>query len=188
MAIQLGYDVNDPNNPNNKPYDFGLATAPLPLSGGLAANLEPFVPSRIDSATEGGFGPGTYETQRANYLGGLALDQRQAAQEQQFQDALDMRQRLRDEETTSKKRGGNIGTSLKHGTEKVPGKGDGTKDTVPAKLAPGEAVLNKAAAEFMGRGLIKKLNQMGMHKMGMMEPDDKPGHHKCGTSKVQGKK
>lgn len=54
------------------------------------------------------------------------------------------------------------------GTARVPGKGDGTKDTVKAKLAPGEAVLNKPAAEDMGRGLIAALNQMGAKKMGMI--------------------
>lgn len=53
------------------------------------------------------------------------------------------------------------------GTAKVPGKGSGKKDTVKAKLAPGEAVLNKAAAEHVGRGLIAKLNQAGAQKMGM---------------------
>lgn len=59
------------------------------------------------------------------------------------------------------------GTNYKKGIAKVPGKGNGTKDTVPAKLAPGEAVLNKAAAEHMGRGLIEVLNKMGAEKMGM---------------------
>lgn len=57
---------------------------------------------------------------------------------------------------------------FKKGTAKVPGKGDGTKDTVNAKLAPGEAVLNKAAAEHMGRGLIEALNKLGAEKMGML--------------------
>lgn len=54
------------------------------------------------------------------------------------------------------------------GTARVPGKGDGTKDTVKAKLAPGEAVLNKAAADKMGRGLIAALNKMGAQKMGLV--------------------
>ncbi len=54
------------------------------------------------------------------------------------------------------------------GTARVPGKGDGTKDTVPAKLAPGEAVLNKAAADKMGRGLIAAMNAQGARKMGMV--------------------
>lgn len=53
------------------------------------------------------------------------------------------------------------------GTARVPGKGDGTKDTVTANLAPGEAVLNKPAAEGMGRGLIAALNAVGAQKMGM---------------------
>lgn len=53
------------------------------------------------------------------------------------------------------------------GTARVPGKGDGSKDTVPAKLAPGEAVLNKPAADMAGRGLIAVLNKMGAQKMGM---------------------
>ena len=55
---------------------------------------------------------------------------------------------------------------FKAGTEKVPGKGTGKVDTVPAMLAPGEAVLNKGAAEHMGRGNIKQLNQIGLAKMG----------------------
>lgn len=54
------------------------------------------------------------------------------------------------------------------GTARVPGMGDGTVDTVPAALAPGEAVLNKPAAEMMGRGLIAVMNKLGMQKMGMV--------------------
>lgn len=53
------------------------------------------------------------------------------------------------------------------GTARVPGKGSGKVDTVPAKLAPGEAVLNKAAADMTGRGLIAALNKLGAQKMGM---------------------
>lgn len=60
------------------------------------------------------------------------------------------------------------GLSFAKGTAKVPGKGTGKVDTVPAKLAPGEAVLNKAAAEAMGRGLIAALNAAGARKMGMV--------------------
>lgn len=52
------------------------------------------------------------------------------------------------------------------GTAKVPGKGTGKVDTVPAMLAPGEAVLNKGAAEHVGRGLIGMLNQIGKMRMG----------------------
>lgn len=58
--------------------------------------------------------------------------------------------------------------TLAKGIAKVPGKGSGKVDKVPAKLAPGEAVLNKAAAEKMGRGLIAALNKQGARKMGMV--------------------
>jgi hypothetical protein len=54
------------------------------------------------------------------------------------------------------------------GTARVPGKGDPRRDTVPAKLAPGEAVLNKPAADMAGRGLIAALNKLGAQKMGMV--------------------
>lgn len=60
-----------------------------------------------------------------------------------------------------------LGMEFAKGTARVPGNGDGTQDTVPAKLAPGEAVLNKAAAEGMGRGLIALMNKLGAQKMGM---------------------
>jgi hypothetical protein len=53
------------------------------------------------------------------------------------------------------------------GTARVPGKGAPTKDTVKAKLAPGEAVLNAAAAEMMGRHNIASLNAHGAMAMGM---------------------
>jgi hypothetical protein len=51
------------------------------------------------------------------------------------------------------------------GEQDVPGEGDGSLDTVPAMLAPGEAVLNKGAAEHVGRGLIAQLNDLGAAKM-----------------------
>ncbi len=74
------------------------------------------------------------------------------------------------------------------GTPRVPGHGDGTVDTVDAKLAPGEAVLNKAAAEMLGRGLIDLLNKHGMLQMGMPEPDaddmEEPEGYAAGCSKV----
>lgn len=54
------------------------------------------------------------------------------------------------------------------GTAKVPGKGSGKVDTVPAMLAPGEAVLNKGAAEHVGRDAIKQLNTLGQLKMGIV--------------------
>lgn len=84
---------------------------------------------------------------------------------------------------------------FKEGTTKVPGKGDGTVDKVEAKLAPGEAVLNKAAAEHLGRDTIALLNAIGSAKMGLNvnpqtaapEPaKGEPGYAK-GTSKVPSK-
>lgn len=53
------------------------------------------------------------------------------------------------------------------GTSKVPGMGDGTVDTQKAMLAPGEAVLNKGAAEHLGRTTIDLLNAIGEQKMGL---------------------
>jgi hypothetical protein len=58
--------------------------------------------------------------------------------------------------------------SYAKGTARVPGKGDGTRDTVPANLAPGEAVLNRPAADMAGRGLIAALNALGAQRMGMV--------------------
>lgn len=71
----------------------------------------------------------------------------------------------------------NLGTSenYKKGKGKVPGKGDGTKDTQPAMLAPGEAVLNKGAAEHLGRHNIDLLNAIGLSKMGMPGVADNQG-------------
>lgn len=56
----------------------------------------------------------------------------------------------------------------------VPGPGDGTVDTVNAKLASGEAVLNKAAADFLGRDLIDKINQAGAIAMGLDQKPNQP--------------
>lgn len=73
-------------------------------------------------------------------------------------------EQMRREAEKSKK----AGLGLKKGITKVPGKGSGKVDKVPAKLAPGEAVLNKAAAEHLGRGVITALNALGRQKMGMV--------------------
>jgi hypothetical protein len=54
-----------------------------------------------------------------------------------------------------------------NGANEVPGQGTGKTDTVPAMLAPHEAVLNRAAADMLGRGLIAALNTQGMRQMGM---------------------
>jgi hypothetical protein len=51
------------------------------------------------------------------------------------------------------------------GATKVPGKGSGMVDKVPAMLAPGEAVLNAGAAEHFGRDKIAALNAIGHAKM-----------------------
>jgi hypothetical protein len=53
------------------------------------------------------------------------------------------------------------------GANAVPGGGTGAVDTVPAMLAPHEAVLNRAAADMLGRGLIAQLNARGVRQMGM---------------------
>jgi hypothetical protein len=57
----------------------------------------------------------------------------------------------------------NPSSALASGTDKI--EGTHASDVVPAMLAPGEAVLNKAAAEHLGRGVIAHLNNMGMLKM-----------------------
>lgn len=56
------------------------------------------------------------------------------------------------------------GSSLgfKRGVTSVPGKGTG--DKVPAKLEPKEAVLNKHAADMLGRKKIAELNKKGNEK------------------------
>ena len=60
------------------------------------------------------------------------------------------------------------------GDTAVAGPGDGTVDTVDTKLAAGEAVLNKAAAEFLGRDLIDKVNQAGAIAMGLDQKPNEP--------------
>ena len=60
-----------------------------------------------------------------------------------------------------------FGAGYLFGAPTVPGQGSGTVDTVPAMLAPHEAVLNRAAADMLGRGLIASLNARGVRQMGM---------------------
>lgn len=74
------------------------------------------------------------------------------------------------------------GDGYSSGTSKVPGKGSGKVDTVPAMLAPGEAVLNKGAAEHMGRGMIAAVNKIGLARMGVA-PDAKSGSAKPAKGK-----
>jgi hypothetical protein len=61
--------------------------------------------------------------------------------------------------------GGATTINAKGGTAKVPGKGPPNVDSVPATLAPQEAVLNAGAAQHMGRGAIAMLNSLGAQKM-----------------------
>lgn len=54
------------------------------------------------------------------------------------------------------------------GATRVPGKGSPAVDSVPAVLAPNEAVLNAPAADMLGRGLIAALNKVGAQKLGLV--------------------
>jgi hypothetical protein len=79
------------------------------------------------------------------------------------------------------------------GVTRIGGRGNGTKDTVKTKLAPGEAVLNRSAADMIGRGLIAHANKLGAARMGMGMVNPKqapagPAGYKRGTSSVGGKK
>lgn len=59
---------------------------------------------------------------------------------------------------------------LRRGTSMVvdkTGKGSPKKDTVPAVLAEGEAVLNAGAAELLGRETIEELNERGQERLGL---------------------
>ena len=54
------------------------------------------------------------------------------------------------------------------GTSRIKAPGDGTVDTTKARLANGEAVLNRGAAEHLGQPAIQALNAVGMMRMGMV--------------------
>lgn len=60
-----------------------------------------------------------------------------------------------------------FGAGYLFGATAVPGQGTGAVDKVPAMLAPHEAVLNRAAADMLGRGVIAALNASGARQMGM---------------------
>lgn len=75
--------------------------------------------------------------------------------------------------------------NAKNGMRVVPGRGDGTKDTVHAMLAPHEAVLNKAAAEKLGRSKIAKLNVDGAKKMGLRSIYKKEKKYSTGTQDIE---
>ena len=75
------------------------------------------------------------------------------------------------------------------GANRVPGQGTGKVDTVPAMLAPGEAVLNKHAAETIGRARIAAANAKGARKMGLhkgmpLPPARAVPHFASGTVEV----
>lgn len=60
-------------------------------------------------------------------------------------------------------------------------KADTRTDTVPALLSPGEAVLNRGAAEHVGRGIIAHLNAIGLQRMaqqGLASPAPAAGGEK----------
>lgn len=75
--------------------------------------------------------------------------------------------------------GGATAIPYKGGTAKVPGKGAPNVDSVPATLAPQEAVLNQGAADHLGRGTIAALNALGAAKMAAhgMPPATPPTAH-----------
>jgi hypothetical protein len=60
-----------------------------------------------------------------------------------------------------------FGAGYLFGATAVPGQGSGTVDKVPAMLAPHEAVLNRAAADTLGRSRIAALNARGAQRMGL---------------------
>ncbi len=75
--------------------------------------------------------------------------------------------------------GGATAINAKGGTPQVPGKGAPNVDSVPATLAPQEAVLNAGAAHHLGRGTIAALNALGAAKMAQagMPPATPPTAH-----------
>jgi hypothetical protein len=78
-----------------------------------------------------------------------------------------------------------------NGANRVPGKGSGNVDTVPAMLAPGEAVLNKHAAELIGRDKIAAANAIGVAKqeqegVGMAAPKGGGRRYAGGAQNVPG--
>lgn len=76
--------------------------------------------------------------------------------------------------------------NYKKGTPKVAGKGDGKTDTTKAMLAPGEAVLNKAAAEHLGRDTIDLLNAAGAKSMGLDQEPNVPAAVPASQAKSPG--
>ena len=75
--------------------------------------------------------------------------------------------------------GGTANVNAKGGKTTVPGNGPPNVDSVPATLAPQEAVLNAGAAHHLGRGTISMLNALGAAKMAQagMPPATPPTAH-----------
>lgn len=135
------------------------------------------------------FGQGDYERALATSEPGKAFAQDQLSNSttalNQYQLApaaggvlQQLLQRLHQGQQPQPVQGYNKGTTdvmeYSDGTNKVPGQGDGTVDKVPSMLAPGEAVLNRAAAEHLGRHTIGLLNALGEQKMGMSPAGQDP--------------
>lgn len=135
------------------------------------------------------FGQGDYERALATSEPGKAFAQNQLSNSttalNQYQLApaaggvlQQLLQRLHAGQQPQPVQGFNKGTTdvmeYSDGTNKVPGQGDGTVDKVPSMLAPGEAVLNRAAAEHLGRHTIGLLNALGEQKMGMSPAGQDP--------------
>ena len=72
------------------------------------------------------------------------------------------------------------------GTSRISAPGDGTVDTTKAKLANGEAVLNKGAAEHLGQPAIQALNAVGMLRMGMVPGQNTPAPQASGPGYAKG--
>jgi hypothetical protein len=72
------------------------------------------------------------------------------------------------------------------GTSRVSAPGNGTVDTTKAKLANGEAVLNKGAAEHLGQPAIQALNAVGMLRMGMVPGQNTPAPQASGPGYAKG--
>ena len=140
-----------------------LRAAQAALTGQQAGQVAPLAQSQIAQA-QAGIG----QTQAQTGLIG-AQTQGQNIRNQAPNDVYfgNMYDQLRAGREPGYARGTSDVQHYDQGATHVPGQGDGTVDKVPAVLAPGEAVLNKAAAEHVGRGTITALNAMGAAKMGM---------------------
>ena len=72
------------------------------------------------------------------------------------------------------------------GTSRISAPGDGTVDTTKARLANGEAVLNRGAAEHLGQPAIQALNAVGMLRMGMVPGQATPAPQTSGPGYAKG--